>query len=179
MPEHLDKAALKALGADTRQAIVKALERRPHTASELARALGKHVTTVSEHLDVLEQGGLVARREDGHKWVYYSLSEKGAKLFKPKLYSWTILLGISMIMIIGGGLLAGFTGSAQSAGALREAAGTEPMLGAPTEPLFTSTSPAPLAAGDVLATSSLALLALGLFGVSIAIAKLKVVRNEE
>ncbi|MEM7815240.1 MAG: winged helix-turn-helix domain-containing protein [Candidatus Aenigmatarchaeota archaeon] len=171
MPEQLDRAALKALGADTRQAIIKALERRPHTASELARVLGKHVTTVSEHLDVLEQSGLVARRDDGHKWVYYALSDKGMKLFKPKFYSWTILLGISIVMMVGGGMLAGFAGGAQSADMLGEAAGAEQML-------TTAPPPAPASPAEPLAMAGIALLALGLFGISVAIVKLRGLRNK-
>lgn len=51
------------------------------------------------------ESGLVARREDGHKWVYYTLSPKGAKLFKPQFYSWTILLTVSIVAIAVGGML--------------------------------------------------------------------------
>lgn len=102
MPETLDKESLKALSTETRQDIVKLLSQRPYTASELSKNLNKHVTTVTEHLNVLEKSGLIARKESGNKWVYYTLSEKGGKLFKPAYYSWIITLSISAIFIVFG-----------------------------------------------------------------------------
>ncbi len=102
MSEILDMHSLKALSTDTRQDIMKLLAKRPHTPSEISRLLGKHVTTVSEHLGVLESSGLVQRREDGHKWVYYILTAKGEKIFKPAFYSWVVALSLSLIVFIVG-----------------------------------------------------------------------------
>src|SRR3989344_3504812 len=98
----LDKQSLKALGAETRQDIIKLLMQRPYTASELSKLLGKHVTTISEHLSMLEHSGIVSKKDDGHKWLYYSLTLKGEKLTKPRYYAWTIMLALSGIAIIGG-----------------------------------------------------------------------------
>jgi DNA-binding MarR family transcriptional regulator len=107
MPEQLTREELQALAIDTRQDIVKLLSKRPHTQSELAKKLGKHVTTVAEHTQKLEKSGLIERRDDGHKWVYFRLSRKGEKLFAPKFYSWTILLTLSIVSIAIGGTLGG------------------------------------------------------------------------
>ncbi|MBI4162863.1 MAG: winged helix-turn-helix transcriptional regulator [Candidatus Aenigmarchaeota archaeon] len=98
----LDKQSLKALGAETRQEIIKLLTQRPYTASELSKKLNKHVTTISEHLSMLESSGLVEKKDDGHKWLYYSLTAKGERLTKPKYYAWTIMLVLSGVAILGG-----------------------------------------------------------------------------
>ncbi|MBI4009784.1 MAG: ArsR family transcriptional regulator [Candidatus Aenigmarchaeota archaeon] len=73
------------------------------TASELSRALSKHVTTVSEHLDVLSDSGLVERLErPGHKWVYYRLSKNADRILHPSsYYKWAIVLSLSFLVFIG------------------------------------------------------------------------------
>lgn len=105
MAEVLDKDILKALSSGTRQEILKLLSKRPHTASELAKLLNKHVTTVAEHIDALERSGLITKKETGNKWIYYTLAPKGDRLFKPQFYSWTLLLVLSVV-----GIFAGFGG---------------------------------------------------------------------
>lgn len=96
----LDQRIMKALGNSTRKEIIKLLAKRPHTASEISRALGRHVTTVSEHLDVLGNSGLVSRSPSG-KWVYYSLTPKAQNFFRPN-YSWTIIFAISALSMAAG-----------------------------------------------------------------------------
>jgi DNA-binding transcriptional ArsR family regulator len=103
MSEQLTREELKTLAADTRLHIVKMLAQRPHTQSELAKKLGKHITTVAEHAELLEKNGFVERKDDGHKWIYYRLSRKGEKLFQPRFYSWTFMLALSVISIMLGG----------------------------------------------------------------------------
>ena len=102
MAEILDKQTIKALGADARQDIMKMLAKRPYTASELAKITHKHVTTVTEHLTVLEKSGLVKKKDSTNKWVYYTLSDKGEHLFKPQFYSWVIAFSLSVVMIFVG-----------------------------------------------------------------------------
>jgi DNA-binding transcriptional ArsR family regulator len=102
MAEVLDRSSLKALSADTRQDIIKLLGKRPHTASELSKKLSKHVTTVSEHLTTLEKSGLIRKKESTNKWVYYALTDKGERIFKPTYYSWIIILSISVLALVFG-----------------------------------------------------------------------------
>lgn len=102
MEQVLDKQSLKALGADSRQQIIKLLSNRPYTASELSRLLKKHVTTIAEHLDTLESSGLVEKKEDGHKWIYYKLTPKGERLTKPMFNSWKIMLALAALSFVGG-----------------------------------------------------------------------------
>ena len=100
MTEVLDRGSLKALSSDTRQDIVKLLEKRPYTASELSKKLSKHVTTVSEHLLLLEKSGLIRKKDSDNKWVYYTLTNKGERIFKPAYYSWVIILSLSTLCLL-------------------------------------------------------------------------------
>ncbi|MBI3190181.1 winged helix-turn-helix transcriptional regulator [archaeon] len=102
MAETLDKTALKALSADTRQSIIKMLLKRPYTASEISKILNKHVTTVAEHLNILESAGLIKKKDSTNKWIYYTLTEKGEKLFKPSYYSWIVVLSLSVVFVFTG-----------------------------------------------------------------------------
>ena len=102
MPEIMDKQTIKALGADARQDIMKLLAKRPHTASELAKITRKHVTTISEHLEVLERSDLVRKKSSTNKWVYYELTDKGTHLFKPQFYSWVIVFSLSVVFVFVG-----------------------------------------------------------------------------
>lgn len=99
MAETLDRDTLKALSTDTRQDIVKMLSKRPYTASEISKILKKHVTTVTEHLAVLEKSGLIKRKDSQNKWVYYALTDRGGKLFKPTYYSWVITLSVALVVV--------------------------------------------------------------------------------
>jgi DNA-binding transcriptional ArsR family regulator len=101
MAEVLDRETLKALSTDTRQDILKMLAKRPYTASELSKILNKHVTTITEHLSVLEKSGVVRKKESTNKWVYYTLTDKGQKLFKP-YYSWVLLFSLAVIVFVVG-----------------------------------------------------------------------------
>jgi DNA-binding transcriptional ArsR family regulator len=99
----ISKNLLKTLTVDTRTNILKSLEKRPMTASELSRKLGKHVTTVSEHLDILRNSDLVERVErPGRKWVYYRLTKPAQKILHPRSYRWTFVLFVAFLSFISG-----------------------------------------------------------------------------
>ena len=100
MTEVLDKSVIEALSTETRRGIIKLLEKRPYTASELSAKLNKHVTTITEHLNLLEKSGLIKKKESNNKWIYYALSDKGERIFKPTYYSWVIVLSISFLFLM-------------------------------------------------------------------------------
>ncbi len=80
----VDRETLKALGADTRIAILKKLGTRRMTQAELASELGMRPPTISEHLSTLEAAELVTHSSDsGHKWKYYELTQKGSAVVRP------------------------------------------------------------------------------------------------
>ena len=95
----IDRKTLKALAADTRLDILKSLGKRRKTPSELSKELHLASSTVTEHLDKLEKADLIRREETGHKWIYYSLTNKGSNLVKPK-YPVQFILIISITVII-------------------------------------------------------------------------------
>ena len=115
MPEVLDKDTIKAISAEARQEILKMLAKRPYTASEIAKATGKHVTTVTEHLNVLEKSSLVRKKDSTNKWVYYELTSRGEHFFKPQFYSWVIVFSLSVVFVFVGMLRLFRFESAQSA----------------------------------------------------------------
>lgn len=96
----VSRELLKTITVDTRVDILKALEERPMTASELSRFLKKHVTTIFEHLDLLKNSNLVERVErPGRKWIYYRLTKEGKKILHPTSYRWVMILSVFFIVI--------------------------------------------------------------------------------
>lgn len=96
----VSKDLMKAVSANTRTQILRALENRQMTASELSRHLDKHVTTVAEHLELLHQSNLVERIErPGRKWIYYKLSKIGRQILHPQPYRIVLVLALSFISL--------------------------------------------------------------------------------
>ncbi|MDK2888457.1 transcriptional regulator, ArsR family [Desulfofundulus australicus DSM 11792] len=63
----------KALGDDTRREILRLLARRDMTAGEIARAFSLTRPTISHHLNILKEAGLVTDKKMG-QFVVYSLN---------------------------------------------------------------------------------------------------------
>ena len=63
----------KALADPTRRRILELLRAGPLPAGELARQFGTSAATVSHHLAVLRDAGLVSDEKRG-KYIYYSLN---------------------------------------------------------------------------------------------------------
>jgi len=80
----IDRNTLKAISSDTRFNILKLLNKKRYTLSELSEKLNLKKSTVTEHLKHLIDVGLIIKKEDKRKWKYYYLSEKGKNLLQPK-----------------------------------------------------------------------------------------------
>ena len=65
---------MKALSEPNRVKIIKLLQQKTMCVCELQAALGIAQPSVSKHLKILEDGGLVEFRKDG-LWVNYYLSD--------------------------------------------------------------------------------------------------------
>jgi ArsR family transcriptional regulator len=82
---------MKALSDPNRVKILKMLERESMCVCELECALGIAQPTVSKHLKVLEEAGLVAYQKDG-LWVNYMLADGKrndyAKMMLGNLKGW-------------------------------------------------------------------------------------------
>ena len=66
---HLDRV-FRALGDPTRRAVLSRLSAGPAAVSELARASDMALPSFAQHLDVLEQSGLVRSRKVGRVRTY-------------------------------------------------------------------------------------------------------------
>ena len=64
----------------TKRAIIKALNERNKTVSELSKELGLSKTSVYQHLVALHSKGVVERITNGNVFVYYKLTEKGREI---------------------------------------------------------------------------------------------------
>ncbi|MFH2054342.1 MAG: metalloregulator ArsR/SmtB family transcription factor [bacterium] len=68
--------ALRALGDENRLRAVLALQKRELCVCQIVELLQLAHSTVSKHMSVLRQAGLVESRKSG-RWVYYRLREGG------------------------------------------------------------------------------------------------------
>jgi len=71
---------LKAAGDPTRTRILKLLEAGGLCVCQVQAVLGLAPSTVSKHLTILKNAGLVEDRRDG-KWIQYSLTPEGRNPF--------------------------------------------------------------------------------------------------
>ncbi len=101
----LDVETFKALASPTRLDVLRALDERRKTLSELAKELDLNKATIHEHLQLLVACELVKKRDDeGRKWIYYELTWQGERLLHPQeTTTFAVLLGIS-VAAAGGGL---------------------------------------------------------------------------
>lgn len=76
--------ALKAAADSNRLRILRALGQGSYNVAELTEILGAAQSTVSKHLRVLAEAGLVRVRRAG-TWAYYSLAGTGEKDLAPRL----------------------------------------------------------------------------------------------
>ncbi|MFH2106979.1 MAG: winged helix-turn-helix domain-containing protein [Candidatus Micrarchaeota archaeon] len=101
----LNKELLRAIGAETRIHIMKALSERQKMQSELASELRLSSPTVLEHLDQLVGANLVEKVDEGRKWKYYKLTSLGKKLISSSKnktsISAFIVLGILLVLAVG------------------------------------------------------------------------------
>jgi ArsR family transcriptional regulator, arsenate/arsenite/antimonite-responsive transcriptional repressor len=75
---------MKAMSDPNRVKILKMLQHKSLCVCELRSALGIAQPTVSNHLKVLEEAGLVASRKDG-LWVNYFVSDGGSSPYAAAL----------------------------------------------------------------------------------------------
>jgi DNA-binding transcriptional ArsR family regulator len=105
----LDAETFKALASPTRLTVLRALDERRKTLTEISRDLALNKATVHEHLALLATADLVRKRDDeGRKWIYYELTWRGQKLLHPQeTTTFNVLLGLGVAAAGGGlGLLA-------------------------------------------------------------------------
>lgn len=95
----LDRKSFEALAVDSRIRILKSLKERRKTLSEIAKEQKMSVSGVKEHLETLENVGLIEKKDDGHKWKYYELTRKGSGIVAPRELRVWILLSLSLLVL--------------------------------------------------------------------------------
>ncbi|MFA4958148.1 MAG: winged helix-turn-helix domain-containing protein [Candidatus Methanoperedens sp.] len=101
----LDGSTLKVLASNTRRDLLKALDKRRKTLTELSSETGIKKPAVLNHLALLMEVGLVFKGESQNKFIYYELSEKGKGLTKSDNRVKFIILLTSGLATFFGGLI--------------------------------------------------------------------------
>ncbi len=96
----LDRAAFRALASDTRVDILRILDKRRKTLTELADDLGLAVATVKEHMVSLSNSGLIIVKDEGRKWKYYELTEKGKAVLYPERKKIWVMIASLIFMVM-------------------------------------------------------------------------------
>ena len=127
----LTKTEFRALSSDTRTSILKALAERNYTLSELSTKLGMSAPTIKEHVDILVESGMIGQKDEGYKWKYYALTQKGRDIFESSKKPVSIMLILSavgafiLIGVLAGIMMQGTQFSASNA------VGKQPLIGSP------------------------------------------------
>lgn len=100
----LDQDAFRALASQVRIKILKSLDERQMTVSDLSKKLSLSKSTVHKHLDTLSGAGLVTKSDDERKWVYYKITSKGRKILHPENVKISVILssivfGVGILLI--------------------------------------------------------------------------------
>ena len=77
----------KALADENRLRMLMALREGELCVCQITELMGLALSTVSKHLSILYQAGLVKTRKDG-RWMYYSLPSKGAPPAAREAATW-------------------------------------------------------------------------------------------
>jgi DNA-binding transcriptional ArsR family regulator len=77
----------KALADENRLRMLMALQSGELCVCQITELLGLAMSTVSKHLSILYQAGLVNARKEG-RWMYYSLPGKGAPTAARDAAAW-------------------------------------------------------------------------------------------
>ncbi len=101
----ITKKTIKALASDTRLEILKMLAGRRKISADIAKQLRLAPSTVNEHMKILEQAGLVKRKDTGHKWIYFEITDSGRNLVQPRSpVQFILILSLGIVMILVGGI---------------------------------------------------------------------------
>lgn len=93
----LGSDVFKALSSDTRMEILRKLDSRRMTVTELSKAVDVSKSTVHEHLSKLSEAGLTSKVDSDNKWVYYELTDKGNEILHPRERTKIVLFVASIL----------------------------------------------------------------------------------
>lgn len=96
----LDKNSFMALASENRITVLKNLDERKMTVSELSKRMDLSKPALLKHLKKLVEAGLIKKIDDERKWVYYSLTNRGKNVLHPDRVKITLLLSSSIVSLI-------------------------------------------------------------------------------
>ncbi len=82
-----DVKKIKALADENRLAILRALQHGEKCGCDLLEELNVTQPTLSHHMKILADSGLVDYRKDG-KWMRYRISKEGVQAFRDMIHSY-------------------------------------------------------------------------------------------
>lgn len=97
----LDKTSFMALASESRVTVLKKLDEKRMTVSELAKSMEMSKPALLKHLNKLVEAGLVKKIDDERKWVYYQLTMRGKHVLHPERVKITLLLSTSFLSLMG------------------------------------------------------------------------------
>src|SRR5213594_2012890 len=114
----LDQASFRALASEVRVEVLKKLDERRMTVTDLANALDLSKPTLLEHLEKLQAAELVKRIDEGRKWIYYELTGRGKKILHPERVTIVVSLCLAAagIFALASGLTSGMLAAPGTAG---------------------------------------------------------------
>lgn len=102
----LDRESFKALSSETRISILKALDGKRMTVTQLSEELKISKPALLKHMDALIEAKLISKEEKARKWMYYDLTFKGKNVLHPERVAVTVLLSTAIVSL--GGAIFGF-----------------------------------------------------------------------
>lgn len=102
----LDKKAFDVLASETRINILKKLDSRRMTVSELSKILNLSKSAVYEHLEKLMDADFVKKNDDNNtNRVYYEITERGIAILHPhEKIKIITLLSSTVLAFVGGAI---------------------------------------------------------------------------
>lgn len=89
LPRRRVAAVAQALADEGRLRVLCALQKGELCVCQIVELLNLSPSTVSKHMAILAQAGLVEARKDG-RWVYYRLVRKGAASLPRAALKWAV-----------------------------------------------------------------------------------------
>jgi DNA-binding transcriptional ArsR family regulator len=159
----MDRQVFEALASETRIDLLKKLDTRQMTISELSRELDMAKSSIHEHLAKMASSGLVEKFDNGHKWTYYYLTRKGRNILHPhETAKILVLLGVSLLAIARGALDVFSLRVIGSGAPVAMEAAEAPMLAAPSDSEMAAMREAPKAAEHAAGSAEPSILIGGL-----------------
>ncbi|MBP2144772.1 DNA-binding transcriptional ArsR family regulator [Methanofollis sp. W23] len=101
----LNRETLEVLASEQRVQIMKHLDEKRMTLTELSQEMQCAKSTVHHHVEKLMASGLITDIDEGHRWIYLELTLKGRMILHPSEKTRIVLLLTSIPITFSGGIV--------------------------------------------------------------------------